>query len=109
MAGGTGLGGLESLQRLWGQISPTLQTLLAMDFKNLTLKDYVTIIGFVYTAGKSVYALYAMVKVVKIHGVSKVMRPNLKKKYGEWAGDVCQYQLYWLSGPSTRSLPLSVR
>ena len=87
MAGGGGLGGLDVIQKLWGDVSPTLQSLLEMDFKSMTLKDYVTLVGFAYTAGKTLYAVWGMLRVVKVHGVSKVMRPNLKKKFGEWAGE----------------------
>lgn len=94
MAAGGGLGGLEMIQKLWREVCPTLETLLQMDFKNMTLKDYVTLVGFAYTAGKTLYAVYGMARVVKVHGVSKVMRPNLKRKFGEWAGEKIKKNIY---------------
>ena len=64
----------------------TINNLRALDFKALTLKDVVTLVGLVYTAGKGVAIAWQLWKAVRQHGLSKVMRPNLKRKYGEWAG-----------------------
>lgn len=64
----------------------TFNNLRSLDFKALTVKDIVTLVGLCYTGCKGIAFGWQLWKAVKQHGLSKVMRPNLKKKYGRWAG-----------------------
>ena len=77
---------LYQLEPLLREGITTINNVRSLDFKALTLKDIVTLVGLVYTAGKSVAIAWQLWKAVRQHGLSKVMRPNLKRKYGEWAG-----------------------
>ena len=77
---------LHQLEPLVREGLTTINNLRSLDFKALTLKDVVTLVGLVYTAGKGVVMGWQLWQAVRQHGLSKVMRPNLKKKYGEWAG-----------------------
>ncbi len=64
----------------------TINNLKSLDFQALTLKDVVTLIGLTYSGCKGLVALWQLWKAVQQHGLSKVMRPDLKNKYGRWAG-----------------------
>ena len=77
---------LQQLEPLLREALTTINNLRSLDTKNLTLKDVITLVGLAYTGCKGLYMGWQVWRAFKQHGISKVMRPNLKKKYGPWAG-----------------------
>lgn len=76
---------LETIIREAGNIFKSLRTL---DLKNLNVRDALTLIGLGFTGLKGLYMTWQVYHTVKEFGISRLSKPNLVKKYGEWAGMV---------------------
>ncbi len=81
---------METLNLLLNELRSTYSTIRNIDFKNLTLRDAITLIGLLYTSGKALYGLWELYVAFKEYGVSRIVSPNLVKQYGPWAGQTAK-------------------
>jgi len=49
-------------------------------------RDVLAAIGTLYAARKSLSVLYRLLSTLKTYGIAPSWLPNLRQRYGEWAG-----------------------
>ena len=74
----------ETLQALLKEITTNVTNLKNIDFKNLTVKDVIVLLGTAYSLSKTVYGVISIYRTVKDYGVARMLKPNFKK-FGAWA------------------------
>ena len=75
----------SNIKLIWNEVSSLLTNARTLDLKNLTVRDYLTLIGLAVTGLKSLYAGYQVFSAFKEYGIARLMKPNLVDRYGTWA------------------------